>query len=288
MSRRVRNGLIGACATIAVCATVMAGATYAILYQEVKGNNLVITAGNVDISAKFSSVIATSPNLITSDLTSTSALDKSNKTTYELTSENNYTGSFVNGGTVALEDGTLSIKNMTPYDRIDFTITISNSSQINLNYRLEIDMPNAADNLMPYLDFRLKNTPASEGPYVYKYNNEVFLLNSEHYQSAWDYWSKDNKDDINITGSIELQNYDNITATELKDVITQIQFKVEAVQGNATCDDIEKAIYLNDENYGENNLTYQSNDNGLSVSAKNRTITTANIPYFVLTENETA
>ena len=92
--------------TIALCFSLIFGATYALFTSESKVN-IAVTSGKVQMEASIE-----------------------NLKIYSLDVEQ--TEKFENGGTAVYENGVLTLDKMTPGDKVTFDIKIVNSSNINI------------------------------------------------------------------------------------------------------------------------------------------------------------
>lgn len=121
-----RSVVISAVLTIALCASLIVGATFALFTSESQVN-IAVTSGKVD-------VVASIENL---KLYSAETVSKTQATNYlEVTQ-------FTNGGTATLdEDGNLTLDKMTPGDRATFTINVANNSNVSAIYRTSISVSN--------------------------------------------------------------------------------------------------------------------------------------------------
>ncbi len=113
--------------TITMCASLAAGATFALFTSESKVN-VAVTTGKVEVTA---------------------AVDE--LTTYsmgEATAEN---GTFANGGTAKLEEGGVVVERMTPGDGVVAKLTVENGSNVNTLQRLAMRAAGEDDGLMRQL-----------------------------------------------------------------------------------------------------------------------------------------
>ena len=118
-----KNVIISAVLTIALCLSLLAGATFAYFSTDSKVN-IAITSGKVD-------VVATADNL------KLYSLETINPTTFEGTEVNRTeNGTFVNGGTATMNGGNLTLDGITAGDKVTFDITVKNNSTINVKYRV--------------------------------------------------------------------------------------------------------------------------------------------------------
>lgn len=118
-----KNVIFSAVLTIALCLSLLAGATFAYFTTDSKVN-IAITSGKVD-------VVATADNL------KLYSLENINPTTFEGTEVNRTeNGTFVNGGTATMNGGNLTLDGITAGDKVTFDITVKNNSTINVKYRI--------------------------------------------------------------------------------------------------------------------------------------------------------
>jgi predicted ribosomally synthesized peptide with SipW-like signal peptide len=114
--------------TILLCVCLIAGSTYA-LFADDESMNITVTAGKLEIEAKINTTL----KAWSLGQTENNAVSGTTVT-------------FVNGGTATLSNGELIIDRMTPGDTVQFTVDITNKSNINrikcvvkvLSYRMEV------------------------------------------------------------------------------------------------------------------------------------------------------
>lgn len=152
MKSMKRNVIVSAFLAIALCLSVVAGATFALFTSNAKVN-LSITSATVKLSD------------ITVENRQMYSLVDVNPDTLEGTEiDRTKEGTFFLGGTVDYSDGTFTINKMAPGDRITFDIKVANESNIPVKYRAVISDPEGS-NLTDVL--------------VITVNNEVYLGKSE-------------------------------------------------------------------------------------------------------------
>lgn len=110
--------LVGAIATIALCVSIVAGATFALFTSETK-TNVVVKAGTVSVTAT-----------IKDELTATHGVWNEEEGAYIVTP-----GLFA--GTAQLDEKkqTLTLDNIVPTDKVSFTIAVKNDSTVPIKYR---------------------------------------------------------------------------------------------------------------------------------------------------------
>ena len=113
---------LGAITSIALCVSLIAGATFAIFTSESKVN-IAVTGGKVNVTATVDNLRLYSLDNI--DLATLTGTEK------ERTAE----GKFLNEGTATLSGNTLSLDKLTPGDKVTFDIDIANNSDVTVKYR---------------------------------------------------------------------------------------------------------------------------------------------------------
>lgn len=110
--------LVGAIATIALCVSIVAGATFALFTSETK-TNVVVKAGTVSVTAT-----------IKDEPTATHGVWNEEEGAYIVTP-----GLFA--GTAQLDEKkqTLTLDNIVPTDKVSFTIAVKNDSTVPIKYR---------------------------------------------------------------------------------------------------------------------------------------------------------
>ena len=107
---------------IALCASLIAGATFAIFTGEASVN-IAVTSGKVNVTATVDNLkLYSLDNIDTNTFTGTET---------ERTNE----GTFLNNGTATLSGNKLSLDRLTPGDRVTFVVSIKNESNVTIKYR---------------------------------------------------------------------------------------------------------------------------------------------------------
>ena len=113
---------VGALISIALCVSLIAGATFAIFTSESKVN-IAVTSGTVKVTAEVTGLTLYSPTTLNAD---GSVAEMENAATEE---------TFKNGGTAAMNDGKLVVTKMTPGDKVTAELTVTNNSNVSVLYR---------------------------------------------------------------------------------------------------------------------------------------------------------
>ena len=213
MKKRTKISLVlSSAAAILLAGSIMAGGTYALFTSESK-TNIVVSSGTVNIDAKVKNFKTYSGV----DLTGDPNTDEIRETAVN--------GTFTNGGKASYDEetGKFTLEKMTPGDKVEFTIEVTNLSNVSIKYRnsLQLDQTTSSD-----LFSALKVS----------FNNETFDGSTVSHWKTLEVGT--NPENLNVV--IELpSNVEN----DYQDKSCTIVNTVEAVQGNAAVYDVE----VNDE-----------------------------------------
>lgn len=179
---------------IALCASLIAGATFAIFTGEASVN-IAVTSGKVNVTATVDNLkLYSLDNIDTNTFTGTET---------ERTEE----GTFLNNGTATLSGNKLSLDSLTPGDRVTFVVSIKNESNVTIKYRTL---------------FAVKDSGLFEALKV--------SIGGKAVGSASDWAVKNAGEEISpVECSIELPAS---AADKYQDKSCEIKFIVEAIQGN--------------------------------------------------------
>ena len=211
--------LLSSILTIALCVCLIAGSTYA-LFTSTATTNIAVTAGKVQVAATIDETSIKAWSLLEAKPTATDV-------------------DFANGGNVEVVDGELKINRMTPGDKVEFTIDVTNSSDVATQYKLTATsaLPEAetdADgNALPQVDlFPALTITATIG-------NETLTLQGNTTEAASGWFeaaaaAAENADLATITVTVEFPNNGNpdVDDNVYQGGVTNISLAVFAVQGN--------------------------------------------------------
>ena len=133
MKKAKRNVIISAIMAIALCVSLMAGATFA-LFTDKSEVNIAVTSGKVKLVATIDEGWTTYSGV---ELTGDAATDRTEKTAVN--------GTFTNGGFASIDENKITLSNVTPGDKIEFNITLKNYSTIKTQYRTSVKKVANAD-----------------------------------------------------------------------------------------------------------------------------------------------
>ena len=114
--------VVSAILAIVLCVSLVAGATYALFTSE-SSVNIAVTSGKVDVVATVSGLTLYSPTSIDKN---GNVVDSTNAATAT---------TFANGGTATVEDNAITLANITPGDKVSFSIDVANRSTVTIKYR---------------------------------------------------------------------------------------------------------------------------------------------------------
>ena len=130
--------LLSSIATIAICLCLIAGSTFA-LFTDSETFDISVTSGDLEISAEAEI------NSVYSALGTTGAAEdqflideNSNNYIHEEQTPVNGQYFFANGGEAAFDGANLEISRITPGDRVDVDVVVTNTSNIAIVYRYKI------------------------------------------------------------------------------------------------------------------------------------------------------
>ena len=192
--------IVSSILTIALCLSMIAGSTFALFTSESKVD-IAVTSGTLDVDA-----------VINNDL-QLSSLGVAQ------------TGTFANGGTATLAGDTLTLDKLTPGDKATFSITVTNNSNVAMNYRF---VWSVEGDLYPFL------TATVDG--------NALVNNSTPY-TLWD-------TSVNTKTFAVVVELPQGVGNDAQGKSAEISFKVEAVQGNVEIVD---------------GIEYRTNENGQKV-----------------------
>lgn len=197
--------------------SIAAGTTYALFTSQAE-NNVTVSSGKVKVTSALSDLALYSPTSI-STTEGNAVIDSSNAAT---------TSAFANGGTASIQDGTLTLTNMTPGDKVTFKLTITNESTVNIKYRTA-----------------MKKGATSDDALFKALEMNIGGLSSE-YVSVWKALAapttEEEKTLATYNCAVELPT--TVSGDEYMDKSCSLDFSVEAVQGNAATTDDENATTI--------------------------------------------
>lgn len=213
-----RKVVVSAIMTIILCVSIIAGSTMALFTSE-SSVNIAITSGKVDVLASVAVTEVYSPTAIASDGTISNADNAANTKT----------NTFANGGYCVVDGSKLTIANITPGDKVSFTITVQNNSTVATVYRYG------------YKVVATDGRTIAEAYTLYTGLNFVFgtttTANVVAYRTAWAPLT----DNVTVDGSIQLPTTAN---NDFAGLGATIVFTVEAAQGNIDTTSTEEITQL--------------------------------------------
>ncbi len=211
--------IISAIASIGVAGSILVGGTYALFTSESTAN-IAVTSGNVNLKATASNLWVYSPTSISME-DGNEIIDGYNAATQLVTGVK---GQFYNGGTATLDadNGLVTLDKMTPGDKVTFTITLNNYSNVKIKYRTVIKKVDPTDD------------------YLYSALNFNIGGLAPDYYSAWQTLDiPENEGDSIKTYNCSVELPTTVSGAEYMNKKCTIAFSVEAVQSNAITSDDE-------------------------------------------------
>jgi predicted ribosomally synthesized peptide with SipW-like signal peptide len=249
MKKRTKS-LLAAFCTMALCGCLVAGSTYA-LFTSDASVNISVTSGKVNITSNVvnGSVKTYSATTTVNDSPITVSGDLGNYAGsyyYGRTNDDNANGgNFKNGGSAELTtdvttgESTVTLKNITPGDKVEFDINVVNNSNVAILYRTAFssEEKNNGDNvLMNALKLSVNENTASAVDTTSSDSSSSYNLDFSgyvKYVTEWEDWAvpQTNSDkNVSLHAVIELPLE---TGNEYMNKSIDIQISFEAVQANA-------------------------------------------------------
>ncbi len=201
--------------TVLLCLSLIVGAAYA-LFTSFSQNDIVISSGTVDVKASFSIEDVYSPTAIGTDCVITDATDAADDK-----------GVFANGGTVSINDATVTITNMTPGDKVIFKVDIVNSSSVEFLQRIALSFASENKDFFDELLIGLCDT--ADGTYTY-YSD---------YATAWTEGEAVSEPTTETKYlAVEMPA---IVENDMQTQTCKFTLTIDAVQGNVDVSDLEVA-----------------------------------------------
>lgn len=219
-------------ASIAMCASLVAGGTYALFTSESEVN-ISVTSGKVKVMATVDG--SSLETYSTVDGTKAEILDE--KSEFKL--------GWSNGGFAAISGANVTLDRITPGDGASFDINVTNESNVAIQYKVSLTAEDADEDKTVDLMEALEVTfTAADGTVKTMNGNELLWSN-------WTFVEAGNDFTDTVSVNIYMPNKADDENNTYQDQSVMITCKVEAVQGNATIEQPEKednlAIYNADE-----------------------------------------
>lgn len=201
MKKRV---LLTSVLTMLCCISLIAGATYALFTSESQVN-IAVSSGKVDVVANVKDDSLKIYSAV-EDKTGTLVDENGNKYSHQVQPN----GVFSNGGSATISDTELILENVTPGDKVEVTVDITNHSTVNVMYHTI-----------------LKNNDSSNSVLY-----DALVIDVQPGGSIWSPWkATETAKTKSVVVTIELPM--NAQDASLQGAIANIAIVVEAVQANA-------------------------------------------------------
>ncbi|MBO7196040.1 MAG: hypothetical protein J6V80_01770 [Clostridia bacterium] len=179
-----------------VCLVIVTGSTFSLFTSE-SNVNIAVTSGEVKMTA---------------------AIAQNSLKLYSKGADQTTTGKFANGGFATLEPGSLTLTNITPGDGVTFNISLTNSSNVDIAYRV------------------VWTYEGKLGEALIATANGADITSGT---SQWITWTEQGTETIEMAIDLPIE-----TGNEYQGEKASIEFYVEAVQANGT-GDWKKDAYVN-------------------------------------------
>ncbi|MGN1052032.1 MAG: hypothetical protein ACI4SH_01420, partial [Candidatus Scatosoma sp.] len=174
-------------------------------------------------------------------------------------------GTFKNGGTAVLDGETLTLTNITPGDKAISKISITNNSNVNVQYRVKIDCTDGYV-LMSGLKF-IVGQSVTEGEV-----NGTDYSSVLSYTSEWaSLYALQDIEDVYVSLELPVE-----AGNEYQNLTTSIRYTVEAVQGNASVQGGEQIEYILTQSAPVGEETTVINNGGFNVTVPNGAVEEGN------------
>ena len=185
-SQKTRKlGIFSSLVAIVVCVILITGSTFS-LFTGNTNADISISAGQIELTAKLDNLALKSLGVLMPGTT------------------------FANGGTAKLDGNKLDLYNITPGDRVELDLVVTNESTVKIGYRVIWKLNGT---LAEHLEFSIDTNEFAPGTDT----------------SSWSLWEPANPDTKTHTLAIELPQDVGIEAMNLT---ATIEFDLEAVQHN--------------------------------------------------------
>jgi hypothetical protein len=207
-----KKTLFSSICAIVLCLSLMAGSTFALFTSESKVD-ISVTSGKVKVTATVDDMTLYSATTEDTGSLAGTIASGSHAGTYYY---EEVSPTFTNSGTAEYADGTLTLDRVTPGDKVNFNVGITNESNVNIKYRVLVTVTSGLK-LFNALKVKIDGTS----------------LSGVSRTGAWT--------SLVANGSISdipVEIYLPIEAgNEFQDLSTNLSITVEAVQGNAYTSD---------------------------------------------------
>ena len=210
-----KKSLLTSLLAIVLCLSLITGSTFA-LFTSTDKVDITVKSGKVKIAATVDDLKLYSATIEeTEDVAGTIATGNHAATYYY----EEVSPKFTNGGTAEYADGTLTLNRVTPGDKVTFKVGLTNSSNVNIKYRVVVTVTNG---LKLFRALKV-NIDGSNLTGVSRTGNWTSLA------------AEGSISDI----PVEIYMPIDLDGEEYMDISTAMSITVEAVQGNAkTTDEI--------------------------------------------------
>lgn len=203
MKSNLKRNVVISVLTICLLLLLLTGSTYA-LFTDSASANIVVGSAKVDVEVEIAGL----------------------KTYSYVDFEG--TGEFVLGGNASITNGELSLVNVAPGDKVEFTLDITNNSNITILQKVRFTNSTSKSPLLTELVITIAGR-------AYEFNASGEFVTADGKAVDWDKITANDEKDVVVT--VELPT--NV-GNECQEQSVTLQIIVEAYQGNATADDLKE------------------------------------------------
>lgn len=205
MKNNIKRNVLISVLTICLLLLLLTGSTYA-LFTDSASANIVVGSAKVDVEVEIADVKTYSLGVLQAS------------------------GKFELGGTASVDSskGELTLVNVAPGDKVEFTLDITNESNITILEKVKF--VNTTGSVNPLLT----NLVIKIGTVEYKFDASGNFVTADGSEAKWDKITVGAQSDVVI--SVELPKD---AGNECQEKEVKLQLILEAYQGNATAEDLK-------------------------------------------------
>lgn len=204
MKNNLRRNVVISVLTICLLVLLLTGSTYA-LFTDSASTSMVVGSAKVDVEVEIANVKTYSMNVLQEQ------------------------GKFELGGTASLEQsGELILVNVAPGDKVEFTLDITNNSNITILERIRF-VNNSGE-----VNYLLTNLVVTIAGVEYGFDAQGNFVRADGQELAWEKVLVNAQTNPTITVELPREAGNNCQEKQVT-----LQILVEAYQGNATADDLK-------------------------------------------------
>ena len=205
MKNNIKRNVLISVLTICLLLLLLTGSTYA-LFTDSASANIVVGSAKVDVEVEIADVKTYSLGVLQAS------------------------GKFELGGTASVDSskGELTLVNVAPGDKVEFTLDITNESNITILEKVKfVNTTGSVNPLLTKLVIKI-------GTVEYKFDASGNFVTADGSEAKWDKITVGAQSDVVI--SVELPK---AAGNDCQEQSVKLQLILEAYQGNATAEDLK-------------------------------------------------